>query len=96
MAWRRELKGVVAEREEGDRRPEELSTRIMEVREGTVSEWMGVVLLMLGVNWVRRSIFERGGLYGRLVSVLIIRWDAVRWLRAAMTCAGVNAGFRGT
>ena len=46
--------------------------------------------------WVKRGRLERGSLRGRLVSVLIMRWAAVRWLRAEMTWGALNAGFRGT
>ena len=41
-------------------------------------------------------MFSRGGLKGRFVSVLIIKWVAERWERAAVTCGELNAGFRGT
>ena len=33
---------------------------------------------------------------GRLVSVLMMRWAVVRWVRAEITWGALNAGFSGT
>jgi hypothetical protein len=41
-------------------------------------------------------MFSRGGLYGRFVSVPIMRCEAVRCDNAEMTCVELKAGFKGT
>jgi hypothetical protein len=76
--------------------PAELLTRMTDLREGTTSDSKVPILWMSGIRAERRSILERGGLRGRFVSVLMIKWDAVRCVSADNTCDEVKAGFRGT
>jgi hypothetical protein len=76
--------GVVARRCLGSMRSEELSTRTMCFREGTVSDWSFEVKRS-GMRASRRVMLLRGGLKGRFVSVPITRCEASRWVRADMT-----------
>lgn len=41
-------------------------------------------------------MFDRGSFLGRFVSVLMIRWEALRWARAETTCWELKPGFNGT
>lgn len=77
-------------------RPAELSTMTALVREGTSSDSQRVWPWRFGIMCVRRGMFERGSLRGRFVSVLIMRWEAVRWVRAEITCGALKAGLMGT
>ena len=43
-----------------------------------------------------KETLDLGGLYGRLVSVPMMRWVAERWLNADMIWAALKAGFSGT
>lgn len=76
--------------------PEELSTRIMFWRLGTAVDWRFEEDERSGIMSLSRGTFDRGGLYGSLVSALRIRWVADKWVRAEITCLDVNAGFSGT
>lgn len=90
----RSAKGVVARRCLGSMRPEELSTRTMCFREGTVSDWSFEVKRS-GTRASRRVMLLRGGLKGRFVSVPITKCEASRWVRADITWVAVNAGLSG-
>jgi hypothetical protein len=68
---RRSTKGVVARKEEESIRPDELSTRTKCLRLGTVGD-SRFALVRLGINWSNSGTLERGGLNGKLVSVLIM------------------------
>lgn len=73
----------MARKGSGSIRPEELSTRIIFFRVGIASE-LSVELERSGTMHSRRDTFDRGGLYGRLVSVPMTRCEAERWLKAEM------------
>ena len=86
--------GVVARNGVGSIRPLEFSTRMMFLRDGMASE-VRVELKRSGTMVSRRGTLDRGGLYGRFVSVPITKCVADRWLKAAMIWVAVNAGLRG-
>jgi hypothetical protein len=58
-------------------RPEELSTRTKCFRLGTIGD-SSCELARLGINCWNNGTFERGGLKGKLVSVLMIKCEASR------------------
>lgn len=77
-SWlRRSRKGVVDLKGAESMRPEELSTRIKCLRVGTVGE-SRLEPVRSGISCWNSGIFERGGLNGRLVSVLMIKCEASR------------------
>ena len=92
---KRSVKGVVERKGEVSIRPWELSTSIMLRREGTDAD-PNSEADRSGTMVLRSVIFSLGGLYGKFVSVPIIRWVASRWESAEMTCGALKAGFRGT
>ena len=75
-------------------RLEELSTRTIHFREGTVSD-SSFEVKRSGTRTSRMVMLLRGGLKGRFVSVPITRCEASRWVRADMTWVAVNAGLSG-
>lgn len=91
---RRLLNGMVARKEEVSIRSSELLTRIIFRSEGTDAD-SNFKASRSGEMVLRSVIFSLDGLYGRFVSVPIIKCAASRWLNAAMTCGALNAGFRG-
>lgn len=96
---RSDEKGVVAGIDSAGCEEEEevLSTRITDLRLGTVFEDRSSgEVLKTSMRSFRSGVFERGALYGSLVVELITRCDAVRCDMAAMTCVDVKAGFNGT
>ena len=70
----------------------------MPLRLGTSSDasCCGEVLARSGTNCASSGTLLRGGFRGRVVSVLMIRCDALRWLNAEITWGALNAGLRGT
>lgn len=76
-------------------RPAELSTMMRFTRDGTVSD-SSFELWRLAINSLNNGRFDRGAFRGRLVSVDMMRWAAVRWFKADWTCALLKAGFKGT
>lgn len=87
--------GVVAEKDEMSIREEELSTRIIFRNEGIDAD-SSFFAERSGTICFRSVIFSLGGLYGRFVSVPIIKCSASRCDNAAMTCGALKAGFNGT
>ena len=87
--------GIVARRGLGSMRPPELSTRMICWRDGAVSD-SNLDPDKAGARLSRIVMFERGGLKGRFVSVLMTRCEASRWVRADMTWVALKAGFSGT
>src|SRR5438045_8919714 len=77
-------------------RPAELFISVIERREGTDADSTLSELSKVGEICLSNVTFSRGGLYGRFVSVPIIRCDAERWESAEMTCVELKAGFKGT
>ena len=69
---KREVKGVVAENEEVSIREDELSTRMIFCRDGTLAD-SNFFAERSGAICRRRGIFSLGGLYGRFVSVPMIK-----------------------
>lgn len=68
----RSLNDIAFEKTVGSRRPDELSTSMTFLRDGTEGDWM-VLLEKSGTICFSNEKFSRGCLYGRLVSVPIIR-----------------------
>jgi hypothetical protein len=91
----KDVKGVVAERGEVSIREDELSTRKMFRSEGTASD-STFFPPRSGIICFKRDTFSLGGLYGRFVSVPMIKCAASRCRNAEMTCMELNAGFSGT
>jgi hypothetical protein len=65
------------------------------VNEGTISD-CNFELLRSVVRCSSSSIFDRGGLNGRFVSVPMMRWEASKCVRADTTWMEMKAGFSGT
>lgn len=100
MVWpdwveKREVKGVVAENEEVSTREDELSTRNIFRRDGTLAD-STFFAERSGAICRRRVMFSLGGLYGRFVSVPMIKCAASKCESAAITCGELKAGFKGT
>ncbi len=88
-------KGVVAENEETSILDEELSTSMIFFNERTLA--LSTLLApRSGMSCCNSVTFSRGGLYGRFVSVPMMRCAASRCDRAEITCGALKAGFRGT
>ena len=92
---RRSVNGVVAWKEEVLIRSSELLTSIIFRNDGTEAD-SSSEFSRSGKIVLRSVIFSLGDLYGRLVSVPIIRCAASKWFKAAITCGALNAGFSGT
>lgn len=89
------VKGVVARKGVGSILPAELSTRITCLREGASSDSsFELAELLIIVSSI--GTFERGGLNARLVSVPMMRWEALKWFKALMICVAPKDGFNGT
>ena len=74
---RRSRKEVVDLKDVESMRPKELSTTIKRFRLGTVGD-SSLMPVRLGINCRNNGILERGALKARLVSVLMIRCEALR------------------
>jgi hypothetical protein len=79
----RSVNGVVAFKRDGSILPSELSTTMTLRSEGTDSDRNLDDDRSPAISF-RSVIFSRGGLYGRFVSVPIMRWAAERWASAAI------------
>lgn len=86
---------VVALNRDGSILPAELSTRMTCSSEDARSDSS----FELAESLMRVSnigTFDRGVLKGRFVSVPMMRWDALKWFRALITCVAPNEGLSGT
>ena len=90
-----EAHGVVARRDDESTLPLELSTNMICLRLGMASE-VRAVDERSGTIDCNRDTLDLGGLYGRLVSVPMMRCVAARWLNAETIWGALKAGFNGT
>ena len=95
LAAKRSVKGVVTRKGEVSIRSDELLTSIMLRKEGTDAD-SSFDVERSGKIVLSSVMFSFGGLYGKFVSVPMIKCAASRCDNAAITCGALNAGFSGT